>query len=76
MPLYDFACQQCHHQFEALVRNGQEPVCPQCQGRQLTRHFGVPAAVVRGGRLPIAAEAPGQPCGAPNCCLGRCQTGP
>ena len=30
MPLFDFNCRSCGHQFEALVRAGQAPVCPAC----------------------------------------------
>ena len=38
MPLYDFHCRACGHEFEALVRAGGEaPVCPSCKGRDLER---------------------------------------
>lgn len=35
MPLYDYKCRACGHQFEALVRDASLPVCPACQGRDL-----------------------------------------
>jgi putative FmdB family regulatory protein len=37
MPLFDFACRQCGHRFEALVRPGHEPVCPSCQSADLEK---------------------------------------
>jgi len=39
MPLYDFICRTCQHEFEALVRStDQTPVeCPSCHGRDLER---------------------------------------
>jgi putative FmdB family regulatory protein len=30
MPIYDYNCQACGHAFEALVRSGVTPACPQC----------------------------------------------
>ena len=38
MPLYDFHCRGCGHEFEALVRAGEEqPACPSCKGRDIER---------------------------------------
>jgi len=39
MPLFDFHCRACGHQFEALVRSGHPPVCPSCQGTDLERQL-------------------------------------
>ena len=41
MPLYDFHCRGCGHDFEALVRpQDQEPTrCPSCQGVDLERQL-------------------------------------
>jgi putative FmdB family regulatory protein len=37
MPLYDFRCRRCSHEFETLVR-GQEPaVCPACHSDDVER---------------------------------------
>ena len=33
MPLFEYSCQSCDHEFEALVRNGQAPTCPSCGAR-------------------------------------------
>ena len=38
MPLYDFRCQSCGHEFEVLVRSGEaSPTCPECQSSELER---------------------------------------
>jgi putative FmdB family regulatory protein len=39
MPLFDFVCKSCNHRFEALVRAGDIPTCPACQGRDLERQL-------------------------------------
>jgi putative FmdB family regulatory protein len=43
MPIYDYSCRTCSHQFEALVRHERIPACPKCQGQDLERHFSLPA---------------------------------
>jgi putative FmdB family regulatory protein len=39
MPLFDFRCRACGHQFEALIRpqDASPPKCPECQGADLER---------------------------------------
>jgi len=37
MPLYDFRCGGCRHEFESLVRAGSTPSCPSCGGTDLER---------------------------------------
>ena len=37
MPLFDFACRQCGHRFEALVRPGYDPACPSCESADLEK---------------------------------------
>jgi putative FmdB family regulatory protein len=39
MPLFDFRCRACAHEFEALVRpqDAGGPRCPACQGADLER---------------------------------------
>jgi putative FmdB family regulatory protein len=44
MPLFEYACRSCDHQFEALVRASETPECPACHGRELERRLSVFAA--------------------------------
>ena len=38
MPLFDFHCRTCGHEFEALTRpQDPPPKCPSCQGSDLER---------------------------------------
>jgi putative FmdB family regulatory protein len=37
MPLYDYNCRACGHPFEALVRAGNTPACPQCGSTALDK---------------------------------------
>ena len=44
MPLYDYACRRCDHEFEALVSSAEEEVeCPECHSRHIKRALSVPA---------------------------------
>jgi len=37
MPLYDYHCRACGHEFEALVRSGDSPSCPACRSSDLEK---------------------------------------
>ena len=39
MPLYEYVCESCQSEFEALVNNGDEVTCPHCEGTQLRRNL-------------------------------------
>lgn len=41
MPIFEYACQDCGHQFETLVRSGTEPTCPKCHSIQLEKQLSV-----------------------------------
>jgi len=43
MPIYDFKCRGCGHKFEELVRLGETPDCPSCNGSDLERLISIPA---------------------------------
>ncbi|MCB1041929.1 MAG: zinc ribbon domain-containing protein [Acidobacteria bacterium] len=37
MPIYVYQCQQCQHQFEALVFSGEQSQCPSCGSVELAK---------------------------------------
>ena len=43
MPIYEYRCRTCSHEFEMLVLKNTAPVCPQCQSVELERQVSVPA---------------------------------
>ena len=56
MPLFDFICRKCQHAFEALVRPGHTPACPQCGTIELDQQLAT-FAVKTGDRSQAAAAA-------------------
>jgi putative FmdB family regulatory protein len=62
MPLYEYACRECAHQFEALVRGADTPQCPACHATALDRRFSAFAAHTGGAAASPRTSAPG-PCG-------------
>ena len=49
MPIYEYACLDCRHEFEALVRASEEPACPACRSRRLERLRSTFAVTTEGG---------------------------
>lgn len=43
MPIYEYQCRGCGHQFEALVRKSDTPACPSCSSTELERLLSLPA---------------------------------
>jgi len=62
MPLFEYSCKSCDHQFESLVRGTETPACPSCHGTTLERRQSVFAARTTNA---VSASTPVQmgPCG-------------
>jgi len=43
MPIYEYRCETCGHQFELLVRSGDVPACERCSGTSLEKLLSLPA---------------------------------
>jgi putative FmdB family regulatory protein len=43
MPIFEYRCQGCGHEFELLVLKGTVPACPECKSDSLERLLSVPA---------------------------------
>jgi len=42
MPVYEYSCKACGHEFETLVR-GDTPSCPACRSEDLEKLLSLPA---------------------------------
>lgn len=72
MPLFEYRCRPCNHEFEALVRNGATPQCPECGKVESEKLMSAASGRISGGSsLPITAPAcppsDAPPC-SPTCC--------
>jgi putative FmdB family regulatory protein len=43
MPIFEYKCKTCGHEFEALVRSGDVPACDKCKGTELEKLLSLPA---------------------------------
>jgi putative FmdB family regulatory protein len=58
MPIYEYACPSCTHQFESLVLRGQEPAkCPKCGAAEIARKLSLPAIKSDGTHAKAMAAA-------------------
>jgi putative FmdB family regulatory protein len=50
MPIYEFACQDCGHEFEKIqsFSDSSTPACPNCQGLHVQRRLSAPAIHFKG----------------------------
>ncbi|MDH3424847.1 MAG: zinc ribbon domain-containing protein, partial [Gemmatimonadota bacterium] len=42
IPIYEYSCQDCGNDFEALIRGDAKAVCPECESQNLERAFSLP----------------------------------
>ena len=75
MPIFEYICQECQHEFEALVFGRDKAQCPKCESKKLSPQLSVfavsakasaGAAVARSG----ACGSCGDPRGPGACSLG------
>ena len=72
VPIYEYVCMECESHFEELVRNGEQPDCPDCSSADVRKQFSVFARQGAG-----SGEQPGYggPSGGGGCCGGSCGCG-
>ena len=51
MPIYEYECDKCGHEFEREQRMADAPVksCPECRGRKVTKLISRSSFVLKGG---------------------------
>jgi putative FmdB family regulatory protein len=60
MPIFEYICKECHHQFEALVYGKEKAECPKCHTKKLEAQLSVFAVSAKGAS---PSAAPAGPCG-------------
>lgn len=60
MPIFEYLCKSCDHQFEALVYGNQKAECPKCHGKKLAPQLSVFAMASKGSS---ASSSPAAGCG-------------
>jgi len=64
MPIFEYICKECEHEFEALVFGKQKAECPKCQSKKLEPQLSVFAVSAKSGaRTQPSMPAPSGPCG-------------
>ena len=65
MPIFEYVCKDCQHEFEALVFGKQKAECPKCQSKKLEPQLSVFAVAAKSGAAAQASfsEGPAGPCG-------------
>ncbi len=66
MPMYEYACEECSHKFETLVRSGSTPECPNCHSTQLEKLLSVFATTGDSAKAQPVMAGPCGSCGNPN----------
>jgi putative FmdB family regulatory protein len=64
MPIFEYVCKECEHEFEALVFGKQKAVCPKCQSKKLEPQLSVFAVSAKGA----AGAQPAMPAGSCGSC--------
>ncbi len=61
MPIFEYLCTECQHQFEALVFGKDKAQCPKCHSQKLEPQLSVFAVSTR--TAGASATSAGGPCG-------------
>jgi putative FmdB family regulatory protein len=74
MPIFEYICQECRHEFETLVFGRDKAKCPKCESQKLSPQlsvFAVSAKSTAGSASPTGAcGSCGDPRGPGACSLG------
>ena len=78
MPIFEYICSECQHQFETLLYGKQKAECPKCHATKLEPQLSVFAVSAKGSSPAASSSAPstggcgscGDPRGPGACSLG------
>ncbi|HZQ21844.1 MAG TPA: zinc ribbon domain-containing protein [Terriglobales bacterium] len=61
MPIFEYVCKECDHEFEALVFGKDKAECPKCHSKKLAPQLSVFAVAAKG--VSSSSSAPAGACG-------------
>jgi putative FmdB family regulatory protein len=64
MPIFEYTCKECNHEFETLVFGKEKPDCPKCHSTRLEPKLSV-FAVSAVSAAPARSTGPCGSCGDP-----------
>ena len=63
MPIFEYTCNACQHEFEALVFGRDKAECPKCHGKKLTPKLSVFAMAGKSSSSSMSESPMGGACG-------------
>jgi len=73
MPIFEYVCKECDHEFEALVFGSDKAECPKCHSKKLAPQLSVFAVAGKGSssasHSPTACGTCGDPRGPGSCSM-------
>lgn len=86
MPIYEYQCKACGHEYEALQKLSAEPLkdCPVCEKSELVKKISAAGFRLKGSgwyetdfksgaKKNVASDAPSASCSSGGCTGGGCQ---
>jgi putative FmdB family regulatory protein len=70
MPIYEYHCEACGHDFECLILGGDKPACSACRSRKVRKRMSACGFVSKGRGGAPAKRSAGSSCG--SCHAGSC----
>ena len=65
MPIFEYACKECQHEFEALVFGSDKAECPKCRSKKLEPRLSLFAVSSKGTSSPSSSAGACGSCGDP-----------
>jgi len=66
MPIFEYVCKDCQHEFEALVFGKQKAECPKCESKRLEPKLSVFAVAAKSSSVASRSAGPCGACGNPD----------
>jgi putative FmdB family regulatory protein len=66
MPIFEYICKECEHQFEALVYGKEKAACPKCESKKLEPKLSVFAVSAKSSSAPSLPSGACGSCGSPD----------